>query len=177
MKQNVTFENIYEQNKRRIHFHIHQLNIQDPHQDFFQIGLTSLWEAYQTYQPDKGPMSTYFNCIIRNRLIDKLRKQSRYHSTIKKYLSLLNTDQPFIDLSTNTQINPTLHKELKTHLSKKQWDWLYYCVIEGMTHKELANLKNTTTDAVKSWSRQARKKLNTPYIKKVIENHCNSCLV
>src|SRR5699024_8829069 len=46
-------------------------------QEYFQEGLVALWKAYETYQPDQGPMSTYFNYQIRNRLIDLIRKQSR----------------------------------------------------------------------------------------------------
>ncbi|WP_234402366.1 sigma factor [Oceanobacillus damuensis] len=36
-----------------------------------------MWAAYKKYQPDKGPLATYFNYTIRNRLIDLLRKKSR----------------------------------------------------------------------------------------------------
>ncbi|MBP1970770.1 hypothetical protein J2Z83_002906 [Virgibacillus natechei] len=31
-KDNVTSEEIFKQNERRIHYHIHRLNIRDPHQ-------------------------------------------------------------------------------------------------------------------------------------------------
>ncbi|MDY0395881.1 sigma-70 family RNA polymerase sigma factor [Virgibacillus halophilus] len=76
-KQHVSFEEIYEQNKRRIYYQIHKMNISDPYHDFFQEGLCALWNAYETYNPDKGTMATYFNYTIRNRLIDKIRKDSR----------------------------------------------------------------------------------------------------
>lgn len=65
----LTFEEIYEQNKRRIHYQIHRLNIQSPYEEFFQEGLCAMWHAYEKYNPDKGPMSTYFNYTIRNRLV------------------------------------------------------------------------------------------------------------
>lgn len=174
MKTNMTFDQIYEQNKRRIYYHIHQLRIQDPHQDYFQEGLTSLWEAYKTYQPHKGPMSTYFNYIIRNRLIDLLRKQTRYHSSLNDYLSTYphatihhnqaNLDPTNYILSDNTLLNI----KLECNLTNKQWDWLYYCGLHGMTIEELAAKKQTTTDAVKSWAREARKKLRTEKIKELI---------
>jgi len=39
--------------------------------------------------------------------------------------------------------------------------------MQDMAYKELAILKNTTNDAVKSWGRQARKKLRCPAIRKL----------
>ncbi|WP_343032895.1 sigma factor [Virgibacillus doumboii] len=50
------------------------MNIQDPHQEYYQEGLVAMWNAYENYQPDNGPLSTYFNYIIRNRVIDLPRK-------------------------------------------------------------------------------------------------------
>src|SRR5699024_8123708 len=131
------------QNKRRIYYHIHQLSLKDPHQEFLQIDLTSLWQAYKAYQPDKGPMSTYFNYMIRNRLIDQLRQQSRYQSFLKKYptqylreiLHLKHLPQ----VSYNYILDSTLLlMNLNSYLTKTQWYWLYYCVIQDMPHKELA---------------------------------------
>ncbi|TFJ91220.1 sigma-70 family RNA polymerase sigma factor [Lentibacillus salicampi] len=76
-KDMITFEEIFKQNERRIHYHIHRLNIHDPHQEFFQEGLVAMWNAYENYQPDQGPMATYFNYTIRNRMIDLIRKQNK----------------------------------------------------------------------------------------------------
>ncbi|MGG4181292.1 sigma-70 family RNA polymerase sigma factor [Virgibacillus pantothenticus] len=73
----ITFEEIVKQNERRIYYQLHKLNIRDPHQEFYQEGLVAMWNAYETYQPDKGPMATYFNYTIRNRLIDLIRKKGR----------------------------------------------------------------------------------------------------
>lgn len=175
MKGNITFEDVYKQNKRRIYYHIHQLNLKDPHQEFFQIGLTSLWQAYKTYQPDKGSMSTYFNYIIRNRLIDQLRKQSRYQSLLKEIPSQYPRETLHPNQLTQSFLNYNLDStlllmNLKSYLTKNQWYWLYYCIIQDMTHKELALKKQTTIDAVKSWGKQARKKLRTPEIKKLLVN-------
>ncbi|QKY70206.1 sigma-70 family RNA polymerase sigma factor [Lentibacillus sp. CBA3610] len=75
-KGNITFEEIFNQNERRIYYYIHRLNIQDPHQEFYQEGLVAMWNAYEKYRPEKGPMATYFNYIIRNRMIDLMRKET-----------------------------------------------------------------------------------------------------
>lgn len=174
MQKTYTFEEIFHQNKLRIHYHIHQLKIQDPHKEFYQIGLTSLWEAYMKYQPNKGSMSTYFNCVIRNRLIDHIRQQNRYYSLIEDYLSTSelnhhNVQDPHPEHN-SIDDNP-LFPKLKSFLTDNQWNWLYHCVLDGLSQRELADLKNTTIDAVKGWAKQAKKKLRKPEIKTLLSEH------
>ncbi|WP_255695068.1 hypothetical protein [Virgibacillus salidurans] len=41
-KGNVTLEDIFKQNEKRIHYHIHKLNIRDPHQEFYTEGLVAM---------------------------------------------------------------------------------------------------------------------------------------
>jgi len=91
MDNRIAFEEIFEQNKRRIHYQLHKLNIRDPHQEFFQEGLVAMWRAYESYQPDKGLMATYFNYMIRNRMIDRLRKENRQHESLANIIQKRKT--------------------------------------------------------------------------------------
>ena len=75
------FEEILKQNERRIYYHMHRLGIRD----FYAGGLFALWMAYKKYEPDKGPLATYFNFMIRNRLIDKIRQESRVQENKERY--------------------------------------------------------------------------------------------
>lgn len=36
-----------------------------------------MWTAYKKYEPNKGPLATYFNYNVRNHLIDMLCKNTR----------------------------------------------------------------------------------------------------
>ncbi|MEC5425299.1 sigma-70 family RNA polymerase sigma factor [Virgibacillus sp. C22-A2] len=166
-----TFEDFYQQNKRRIHYQIHKLNIHDPHKEYFQEGLCAMWNAYQTYQPDKGVLSTYFNYTIRNRIIDLLRQQNNYLKHIQTSFqdntieSLNSSNNPILlssQIHTTFLDNSPLWKQIKSQLTLNQWKWIYYAVIVGMSLKQLSIQENTTVEAVKSWARQARKKLNNP---------------
>lgn len=74
-KTKLSFEEIMKQNERRMHLQIYKLNIDDPHEEFYQGGIVVFWNAYETYQPDMGTLSTYFNYIIRRRLINLLRRK------------------------------------------------------------------------------------------------------
>ncbi|MBP1948356.1 sigma factor [Virgibacillus litoralis] len=76
-KENVTFEEFFKQNAKRIHYHMHKLGSYNPHREFYVEGLYELWMAYKKYEPNKGPLATYFNYTIHKRLIDLKNKQEK----------------------------------------------------------------------------------------------------
>ncbi|MYL47143.1 sigma-70 family RNA polymerase sigma factor [Virgibacillus halodenitrificans] len=173
MNKPFTFDQIYQQNKRRIHYQSHRLNIHDPHQEFFQEGLTAMWHAYEKYEPDKGPMATYFNYTIRHRLLDELRKQKREQDK-QHTLPIHPQQEPHTSHQTAALTdllldNHQLCNKLKSYLTEKQWKWLKYAILLDMPYKDIAIQENTTTEAVKSWGRQARKKLFTPAIYQLLK--------
>ncbi|WP_164667693.1 sigma-70 family RNA polymerase sigma factor [Virgibacillus doumboii] len=172
MNDKITFEEIFEQNERRIHYHLQKLNIHDPYNEFYQEGLCAMWNAYETYQPDKGPMSTYFNYMIRNRLIDLMRQQNRQKESDKyafqEQITELSNGNHYCRIGVNYQLlsdshfpqsNPELWKNLKFHLTDNQWKWVYCYIILDMPYKEIAIQEETTINAVKSWGKQVKKKL------------------
>lgn len=167
----ISFEEILEQNERRIYYHIFKLRIDDPHKEYYQEGLCAMWNAYETYKPDKGPMSTYFNFVIRNRLIDLLRKQKRL-SIVNQQIIRLETSR--IDNGNRLRKSGSsmpesdeipvkdqeLWSEVRSVLTAKQWRWLKLYIFMDMSINEVANNENISVEAVKSRGRQVRKKLN-----------------
>lgn len=171
-KINMTFEEIVKQNERRIYYQIHKLNIRDPHQEFYQEGLVAMWNAYETYRADKGPMATYFNYTIRNRLIDLIRSKAREQEKLnvyREYQQLNETSGNFYragSLKKRVQSQEPmlvdfedLIKEAQQLLSTNQLKWLYCFLIQDMSIKSISKREGVSIDAVKSWGREARKKL------------------
>ncbi|MDY0407610.1 sigma-70 family RNA polymerase sigma factor [Paracerasibacillus soli] len=171
-KLTLTFEEIFEQNERRIYYQLHKLNIRDPHHEFFQEGLVALWNAYEKYDPNRGPMSTYFNFHIRNRIIDKIRKESRVlenEEDIIKEHEIKQTNGNHLRKTDVSYVIPPHHDipiqdfhfwdKLRRNLTIKQWKWIDYFIIKGYTQKEIAKIENTTVEAVKGWGKQTRRKL------------------
>lgn len=183
MNNKITFDEIFQQNKRRIHYHIHKLNALDPQNELFQEGLIAMWKAYETYQPDKGPMATYFNHMIRYRLIDHIRAESRYAKAKRRAIQegktqltdgnhhrrANETPHPLVGECHFHLSDPGLWKPIKSQLTDKQWKWMRYYIIEGLSYIEIAKQENTTVDAVKSWGRQTRKKLRAPEFQKAVD--------
>ncbi|TFJ92127.1 sigma-70 family RNA polymerase sigma factor [Lentibacillus salicampi] len=167
----IDFEEIFKQNERRIHYHIHRLNIQDPHKEFYQEGLVAMWRAYENYQPDKGPMATYFNYIIRNRMIDLMRKQNK---EIEKTMHYAQEHRTHIDDGNYYRSQGLLYpmvqngrdvrdaafwQQVRDQLSDNQWKWVIFHIIEDKPLKEIAEQEGVTVEAVKSWGKGVRRKL------------------
>ncbi|WP_188455860.1 hypothetical protein [Virgibacillus oceani] len=71
----ITFEEIRNQNKRRVQYHNYKLNVKDSYQERHQEGLVTMWNAYERYHPDNGLLATYFNYVIRKRMFDLTRQK------------------------------------------------------------------------------------------------------
>lgn len=171
-----SFEELFQQNERRIHYHIHKLNIQDPHHEFFVEGMYAMWCAYKNYRPDQGVMSTYFNYIIRNRLIDMLRKKTRETHNEENYIQQQkpNLDNGNRDCQTNQPIPDRGGIEITDHpfwqqvqsiLTANQWKWVKYYIMDDLPLKEIAEQEGVTMEAVKSWGKTAKKRLEKAGVK------------
>jgi RNA polymerase sigma factor (sigma-70 family) len=169
-KKDFTFEEIFKQNENRIHYHIHKLGIRDTHREFYMEGMFALWQAYMKYQPEKGPMSTYFNYIIRNRLIDMLRKEVR---TVEKDElvrqeqirqtetgnRILRTGVTLMELDGVTLEDNSLIEKISSIMTEKQMKYVIGFIVNGMSIREIAEQEGVTEDIVKGWGREARRKL------------------
>ncbi|MFC4022323.1 sigma-70 family RNA polymerase sigma factor [Oceanobacillus longus] len=167
-----TFEEIFKQNERRIYYQMQRLGIKDPSREFYTEGLYAMWMAYKKYQPDKGPLATYFNYTIRNRLIDLLRKKASTLEVEEKnrkeavtqltegnYIRNSHTPYPLPNVPDILLEDPIQWRKLKSQLTENQWKWIYFHILGDMSVKDIAIQENTTVEAVKSWGKQVRKKL------------------
>src|SRR5699024_4259292 len=104
------------------------------------------------------------------RLIDKLRKQTREDANQDKltHEKICNVDHgnyrgswklPMVDPSGVAVADEALWKYVKLKLTANQWKWVQGHIIEGMTLREIARQEGVSIEAVKSWARQAKKKL------------------
>lgn len=176
-KEKVTFEEVFRQNERRVHYHIHRLNINDPHQEFYQEGMVAMWNAYEKYDPDLGPMATYFNYMIKNRLIDSIRKERRQQERDKQYSSDLERRQsdgnykrtgsvssPVATPPAPSILDEEFWSEVKRVLTENQWKWVKLYIIDNLSQREIADREGVSVEAVKSWAKEARKKLRSHHI-------------
>jgi RNA polymerase sigma factor (sigma-70 family) len=176
MKKKDTFEEIFKQNEKRIYYHMHKLGIHDPFGDFYSEGLYAMWNAYQKYEPDKGPLATYFNYTIRNRLVDLIRKKTTDEQNKENYVEIEiltsydgnkygDTKMPLMDSSGIQMKDEKSWEHVFSQLTEKQRKWVHYFIIRDMSLKEIAEQENVSVEAVKDWGKQAKKKLKTYFEK------------
>jgi RNA polymerase sigma factor (sigma-70 family) len=171
-KKRMTFEEVFKQNERRIYYHMHKLRVRDPEREFYQEGLVAMWNAYEKYEPDRGPMATYFNYIIRNRMIDLIRKKERDREGFQQmtkemmvregngnYCKTGGKAYPIPNRGEAPTYDGEFWRKIRSGLSENQWKWVRLFVMEGMSIKDIAEQEHVSQDAVKSWGREARKKL------------------
>lgn len=172
-KKKWELEDFIEQNQRRVYYQMARLRIDDKEGEYFQEGLVAMWRAYENYDPDKGPLATYMNFQIRNRLVNVLRK------TIvdRKYVEQLGHQQKVETQSGNymdgnkitsanqeeTEIINQLYEndfsKFINLLTEKQKVWFCCAIIEGLSNQEIAEKEQVSIEAVKSWAKSAKRKL------------------
>lgn len=168
--ENSTFDEIYKQNKNRIHYQLYKLGIHDPHNEYYTEGIHAMWNAYKKYEPNKGPMGTYFNYTIRYGLIDMLRKKTTQLNQQDKATQIQEAEIdngnhygtykfPVVDKTDISIHDHTFWKFIQSRLTTNQWKWVESYIIQGLSQKEIAAQEGVSTEAVKSWAKETRRKL------------------
>ncbi|WP_345242008.1 sigma-70 family RNA polymerase sigma factor [Pontibacillus salipaludis] len=158
-RADLEFEGMMDQFTPMIHHIIHKLRIRDPYGEFYQEGVLALWEAVQSFQEDKGKLSSYVYFIVRNRLISKMRKDNRLAEKDEQFALLLEEEAVYYDQLSFNLIDPYVYKEISRVLTDNQLKWFDGFILREQALQEIADKENTTLNAVKNWGRLAKEKL------------------
>lgn len=139
------FDQLVEQFTPMIHSIIRNLNIYKNHQDFYQIGLIYLWQAYKNYDPNKGKFSTYAYLSIRRGIVHELQTMMRKEQ-FEQYVEddFWNT---IIDVPNMTRELWIQELLMKLPEKDRQFIELYY--MKGYSLKELADLFQVSYATIK----------------------------
>ncbi|WP_449537951.1 sigma-70 family RNA polymerase sigma factor [Ferdinandcohnia sp. Marseille-Q9671] len=150
------FDKLAEQYKPMIYQVIKRLRLYGDKENFYQIGLIGLWEASTRFDPKKGvEFSTFAYSTIRGKLLDHLKKEARYENHCQP-----SGEHIFINLADSMEAFPTdLIEGYCQGLTENQVRWVQGRIIEDKSYKEIAVEHGVSVDSVKSWGRQAIKKL------------------
>ncbi|WP_027963623.1 sigma-70 family RNA polymerase sigma factor [Halalkalibacillus halophilus] len=149
------FQELLSDYNKMIHYQIHRLGVRDYYGEFYQEGVTALWEAHEKYG-DHETFPKLATMYIRNRMIDLIRKKKKYEES--EVMESLISDTP-VHNSQIESFDPLFWKTVHRHLSAKQWIFVRKRIIEGYSIKEIAEMENTTADAVKGWGKEVKRKL------------------
>ncbi|WP_051291542.1 sigma-70 family RNA polymerase sigma factor [Fictibacillus gelatini] len=157
MKEKVLFEELVKQFEPLILAQIKSLKVAHHFDDYYQIGLVGLWEAYSRFNEEKGAFSAFALKTVRGKMLNQLKKEVRYSSIHgeltqeqEAILPSENGDQP---------LETDILKEYLEPLTEKQRKWVVGRIFLQKGEKEIAEAEGVTVHAVKSWRKQALKNL------------------
>mgnify|MGYP001325774607 FL=1 len=152
-----SFQEVFEQYEKLIKNQIKSLNIYKNYDEFYQIGLIALWKAWKNYDDRKGKFSAYAYITVRGSMLDQLRKDAQYDERFAA-----DTDKAMQENSavyTEHLLEKERFESCLAALTEKQKTWAIEAILHGKTFAEIANEHKTTVEAVKSWRKNALKKL------------------
>lgn len=140
-----------------IHQIIRRLSIYKNQDEFYQIGLIALWEAYEKFDSKQGEFLNYAYMTVKGRLINELK---RHHKREQQSMSLESFEQ--IDrgmLDCYERLQQENLEAYTEHLTENQKRWLLLTFIEQKSLAEIASTYDVSVAAVKSWRKSALQKL------------------
>ncbi|MBM6617806.1 sigma-70 family RNA polymerase sigma factor [Bacillus suaedaesalsae] len=154
----LTFQEVLDTEEWLLHYCIKQLHIFKNKDEFYQVGLIGLWEAYKRFDPSRGvTFRTFAYRTVRGKMLTLLLKAKKYEdrqATLTDAMVELTEDP-----------NPDFPLEIETILlyceglteTQKKWVILYF--VEGRGQKEIASIEQVGQETVKSWRRYALQKI------------------
>ncbi|WP_409250654.1 sigma-70 family RNA polymerase sigma factor [Bacillus sp. SCS-153A] len=151
------FNEVLSQYEPMIHKIINSLQIYKEKDEYVQIGMTALWEAWDKYEEEKGSFTGYAYSTIRGRLLDELKLRVKWQE------SFSYPEEEFWEMVPDESQESCLQTEtLLTYfqpLTDTQKKWVLYTFIEMMKITEIAEREQVSVSAVKKWRNGAKNKL------------------
>lgn len=155
------FENLYRHTSPRLYgLAMTVLRRKELAEDVLQEAFVSIWHSASTYSPDKGSVQTWLNVIVRNRCIDRLRKEPQ------RVVVMENEEWEQIEHNAITplqELESDAEAEVLARclegLEAKQRQSLTLAYFNGMTHIELASHLKVPLGTVKAWVRRGLERL------------------
>jgi len=152
-----SFEEVLEQYRPMIYHMIRRLRIYKNVDEFEQIGLIALWEAYQNMQEDKGSFTGYAYATIRGKMLTALAKARKEGETV------VYPKEEFWSVETDMSLRPPL--ELETLLSycdgltENEKKWVVATFYLQLKPGEIAVIEGKSISAIKKWRKGALEKI------------------
>jgi RNA polymerase sigma factor (sigma-70 family) len=152
-----SFEQLSAQYVKMIHSIIHSLHIYKNKEEYFQIGLISLWQASSRFDPSKGSFTNYAYSYIKGKILNELHKNKLIEERN------VHVEEEILELMAESYFDHPLQETLLlsycVDLTENQKKWLMDTVSLNLSVKEIAKKEGVSVSAVKQWRQGARGKL------------------
>ena len=124
-------------------------------EDLTQEIFLTLWHR-QTYNPDRGSLSSFLITLTRSRALDRLRSRSSKHRLISRCGQMISTSAPLstpVELASVQERQELVRKALE-QLPQKHRQVLEMAYYQGLSQSEIAKQLNKPLGTVKTWARK-----------------------
>lgn len=157
-----SFEHVSVQYTPMIHKIISSLNIFMNKDEYFQVGLIGLWEAYQKFDPEKGGFTGYAYSTIKGSIMMEMSSVNRYaerESPVSDDWEFM--EDVYVPLLMEEDILLSYCQNAK--LTDNQTKWVICTFLQELTVAEIAEIEQVSLGAVKKWRAGAKEKLRNIY--------------
>lgn len=160
MEAEKQFNDLLTEHENMIHYLIKKFGIRDPEKEFYQEGVIALWNAAETYDETRGKFSSYAYFRIEKALLSLIRKHNRQAEKETAYLTAVQAEPNQLTATLDIRFDPYLYDALLNILSINQRKWFTAFVLEDLPVKTIAERENVSVEAVKSWRKEAKRKIH-----------------
>ncbi|CAM3572184.1 hypothetical protein GCM10009865_09690 [Aeromicrobium ponti] len=152
-----SFKQIAAQYEPMIHKIMNNLNIYKNKDEFFQLGLISLWEAWKKFDSEKGKFVTYAFSYVKGKMLKELTIQTSYDQQCvypeEEFWGLIEAPHGSEPIPINNLFS------ICSTLTANQKKWVIYTFQFEISVQEIAAKEKVSLSAVKAWRHGAREKL------------------
>ncbi len=158
-----SFEELATQYEPMIHKILMDLHIYKNKEEFIQLGLISLWEAWENFNPDKGNFTNYAYSSIKGKFLSAMTKENIHgerfvHPQEEFWESIEDpSDEQHSDMDTILSLCRTFK------LTPNQIKWVQYTLNHDLSIAEIAEKEKVSPSAVKAWRKGAKEKLRSHF--------------
>jgi RNA polymerase sigma-70 factor, ECF subfamily len=125
-------------------------------EDLTQDIFLTFWQN-NSFNPDRGSVSSFLGLLTRSRAIDKVRKRTTANSFLSRWQKTITEESTApspLERATTAEIQTSIHQAMQAlpELQRQILNLNYY---QGLSHNQIAECLNLTPGVVKSRLRQA----------------------
>jgi RNA polymerase sigma factor (sigma-70 family) len=148
-----SFERLLSQYEPMIYSIIKILHIYKNKEEFYQIGITALWEASLAYDVEKGGFTSFAYPYIKGRMLTELKKDKKQEDRF------LMPQEEYWEAIEDSSISGPCELEMLLAncggLTEKQKKWVLYTFSDDLSVREIADREQVSPSAVKQWRKGA----------------------
>ncbi|MBP3039935.1 sigma-70 family RNA polymerase sigma factor [Bacillaceae bacterium Marseille-Q3522] len=152
-----SFEQLVKQYEPMLFRIMHSLHIYKNKEEFYQLGLISLWEARQRFDSAKGSFTNYAYTYIKGKFLTEMTKTNRYEERCfypkEEFWDIIEDD------ALPSHLQHTILLSYCQGLTNNQKKWLLYTFLEDLSVKDIAEKEGVSVSTVKLWRKGAKEKL------------------